>query len=392
MKATTLVPFALILVLLGCGKSGEAEKHTEKAEKAVDPDIPLATPEDTLRIREEMLRDLRITTAVVEERPGAEGALLLGELRVNENAYAEIGAPIPGRIVDVLAASGQGVRKGQELATLQSVNLGKARSDYITAQARFELARQTLGRKRRLSTEKIVPQRDVQEAEAGVTTAEADVRAARAALRALGAGDEESDGSQLALRSPISGIVIERAAVQGQMTDPAQPLFRVADISNLWLTVHAFERDALRVKTGSLARVTFPALPGRSFSGKVTLVGRQVDMGSRTVAVRIEVANAHQLLRPGMSASAWVPIGKFEEKVIAVPTAALQRLEDNWVVFIPRNASSFEVRIVGRGRDLGGEVEILSGLQARERVVVEGAFLLKAEAEKRRGEGREHAH
>jgi cobalt-zinc-cadmium efflux system membrane fusion protein len=93
-----------------------------------------------------------------------------------------------------------------------------------------------------------------------------------------------------------------------------------------------------------------------------------------------------------MSASAWVPIGKFDEKVIAVPTAALQRIGNDWIVFIPRDASSFEVRIVGRGRDLGGEVEILSGLEARERVVVEGAFLLKAEAEKRRGEGREHAH
>ncbi len=392
MKTQILILLALTLVFLGCGKSGEGQKQPETAEKAVDPDIPLATPDDTLRIREEMLRDLRITTAVVEERPGAEGALLLGELRVNQNAYAEIGAPIPGRIVNVLAASGQGVRKGQELATLQSMDLGKARSDYITAQARLELARQTLERKRRLSAEKIVAQRDVQEAEAGVTTAEADVRAARAALRALGAGDEESDGSQLALRSPVSGIVIERAAVQGQMADPAQPLFRVADISDLWLTVHAFERDALRVKVGSLARVAFPALPGRNFSGRVALVGKQVDMDSRTVAVRIEVANADQLLRPGMSASAWVPIGKFEEKVIAVPTAALQRIGDDWIVFIPRDARSFEIRIVGRGRDLGGEVEILSGLRARERVVVEGAFLLKAEAEKRSGEGREHAH
>ncbi len=392
MKTPQLVLFALALVLMSCGKSGEEGKQPQTAEKAVDADIPLVIPDGTLRIREEMMRDLRVTTAFVEERPGAEGALLLGELRVNENAYAEIGAPIPGRIVNVLVASGQGVRKGQELAIMQSVDLGKARADYITAQARLELARKTLGRRQKLSTENIVPQRDVQEAEASVTTAEADVRAAHAALSALGAGDEEADGSQLALRSPVSGIVIERAAVQGQMTDPAQPLFRVADISNLWLTVHAFERDALRVKVGSLARITFPALPGRNFSGKVALVGRQVDMDSRTVSVRIDVANADQLLRPGMSASAWVPIGKFEEKVIAVPTAALQRIGNDWIVFIPRDASSFEVRVVGRGRDLGGEVEILSGLQARERVVVEGAFLLKAEAEKRRGEGREHAH
>jgi cobalt-zinc-cadmium efflux system membrane fusion protein len=78
--------------------------------------------------------------------------------------------------------------------------------------------------------------------------------------------------------------------------------------------------------------------------------------------------------------------------VIAVPVAALQRLDDKWSVFVPRGHGLFEVRPVGRGRDLGGEVEIVSGLQAGETVVVEGAFLLKAEAEKARGQGEEHEH
>jgi cobalt-zinc-cadmium efflux system membrane fusion protein len=169
-------------------------------------------------------------------------------------------------------------------------------------------------------------------------------------------------------------------------------LFRVADLSRLWLSVHAFERDAVRVKVGSAARITFAALPGQTFGGNVTLVGKQVDADSRTVAVRIEVENAQQLLRPGMSATAFVPLGKETERVIAVPTAALQRLEENWIVFLPTGKDSFEMRIVGRGRDLGGEIEIVSGLKPGEKVVVEGAFLLKAEAEKLKGEGKEHEH
>jgi cobalt-zinc-cadmium efflux system membrane fusion protein len=339
-----------------------------------------------------MLRDIRVTTAPVEVRAGGEGVQLLGELKVNESRYAEVGTPIASRVVSVLAAPGQVVRRGQPLAVLQSVDIGKARAESITAQTRLDLAKKTLERKRNLAAENIVPAREVQEAEAGVATADAEVRSARAGLRALGAGDESSDSSELTLRSPIDGTVIERAAIQGQMADPAQPLFRVGDLSKLWLVVHAFERDAVRLTPGRKARISFAALPGRAFTGNVALIGKQVDAGSRTIPVRMEVANSDQLLRPGMSATAWVPVGKISEQVITVPVAALQRIENEWLVFLPTGQDTFEIRPVGRGRDLGTEIEIVSGLKAGERVVVEGAFLLKAEAEKARSEGSEHEH
>jgi cobalt-zinc-cadmium efflux system membrane fusion protein len=94
-----------------------------------------------------------------------------------------------------------------------------------------------------------------------------------------------------------------------------------------------------------------------------------------------------------MSASAWLPVGEAGAAVLAVPVAALQRLDEKWVVFVPRKeAHTFEIRPVGRGRDLGGDVEILSGLKGGETVVVDGAFLLKAEAEKAKGMGEQHEH
>jgi membrane fusion protein, heavy metal efflux system len=198
--------------------------------------------------------------------------------------------------------------------------------------------------------------------------------------------------SRFPLRSPISGTIIERNVALGQVVDPARPLFRIANLARLWLIVHAFERDAVRVKVGTAAGAIFPALPGRTFSGTVSLVGSQVDLDSRTVSVRIELTNAEGLLRPGMSATASVPLHTKAGMVLAVPAAALQRLQDGWVVFLPRGEDRFEVRPVGRGRDLGGEVEVVSGLQAGDRVVVEGAFLLKAESEKSRGEGEHHEH
>jgi len=156
--------------------------------------------------------------------------------------------------------------------------------------------------------------------------------------------------------------------------------------------VHAFERDAVRVKVGASVRVAFSALPGRVFSSAVTLVGSQVDVDSRTIPIRINLANEEGLLRPAMSATASVPLGDETSTVLAVPAASLQRLREDWCVFLPRGEDRFEIRPVGRGRDLGGEVEIVSGLQTGETVVVEGAFLLKAEVEKSRGEGEHHEH
>jgi cobalt-zinc-cadmium efflux system membrane fusion protein len=166
------------------------------------------------------------------------------------------------------------------------------------------------------------------------------------------------------------------------MLDPATPAFRIGNLATLWLTVHAFERDAVRVQHGITARLSFPALPGKDFEGTVTVIGRHVERESRTVPVRIDVKNSDHLLRPGMSASAAVPVGTTGAPILTVPVASVQRVRNEWCVFLPRDRSHFEIRRIGRGRDLAGEVEVLSGLGAGETIVVDGAFLLKAQAEK----------
>jgi len=360
---------------------------------------PHTVPSDAIRIDPGMLRDLRVTTAPVESRPAGSAVTVLGELHVNEDRYAEVGAPIPARVVDVRAAPGAAVEKGQTLLELESPELGRARADQQGARARADLARRTSARLDQLAAEQIVPQRRAQEAKAEAEAAEAQLQATTAALYALGADprktiDDPARAARLDVRSPIDGVVVERSATRGQLAEPSRPLLRIADLSELWLTVHAFERDAVRIRTGTAARVAFTALPGREFGGTVTLVGSRVEPESRTIPVRITVANDDGVLRPGMSATAQVALGDQTSNVLAVPAAALQRLADGWVVFLPRGEGEFEVRPVGRGRDLGGEVEIVSGLRADERVVVDGAFLLKAEAEKARGggDGHEHAH
>ena len=396
MKKWVLIgAVAVAAVAFGVWWSNRPGDVSETAAPEAEAARGEAHQENELEVPEDMVRDLRITTTVVEARSDAEQSTITGELGVNDNSYAEVAAPLSGRVSRLFANVGQNVGAGQPLAEIQSPDLGRARASLETASARLELARKVVERKRVLANERIAPQRELQEAEADLSAAEAEVRAARAALQAMGVAavqpESLANAAQFVLRSPIAGTVLSRAVALGQATSGSEALFTIANLGTLWLTVHAFERDAVRVHPGTRADVALAAFPGRVFSGTIDLVGRQVDPQSRTVPIRIVLKNPGEL-RPGMSASARLAIGESTQQVLTVPAAALQRLGDEWVVFLPRDPGHFEIRPVGRGRDLGHEVEIVSGLKAGETIVVEGAFVLKAEAEKARGGGEEHKH
>jgi cobalt-zinc-cadmium efflux system membrane fusion protein len=383
---------ALLACALACGDPAEhSDAPPEETGHAADDHAPADA--SVVQIAPEMLRDLRITSAPVEARSAGEGAIVLGDVGVNEEAYAEISLGAPARVIRAFVSPGEKVAAGDALAELESAEIGRARAVAISAQAHAELARRSLARKRELVDEKIAARREQHEAEAAFAAADADLRAARAALSALGIPPGDTgEGARVTLRAPIAGSVLERNLSPGQTSESGQALFRIGELTQLWLSVHAFERDALRVRVGSRARVSFAALPGKSLEGRVTLVGSQVDASSRTVPIRIEIENPDGTLRPGMSASAWLGLGAEGAELLAVPGAAMQRTPEGWCVFLPRGDGRFERRVVGRGRDLGGEVEVLSGLTAGEVVVVDGAFLLKAEVEKTRGGGDRHDH
>jgi cobalt-zinc-cadmium efflux system membrane fusion protein len=389
MTMRNMMILAMMLALAACGRQqavpAAREATAAPPERSAEPDL--------LRIDAGMLRDIKMTTARVEQRSGSADVDMLGEIEVNRDTYAEVAPPIDAQVVRLIAAVNRQVAPGQALAELRSPEVGRARADVMAADTRARLAAQTLERKRGLAAERIVAARELQEAESQHDEAQASLRAARSALRALGPEPDDDPGgddpSRFVLRSPVAGTILERSAAVGQMAQASSAMFRIADLRRVWLTVHAFERDAVQLTSGTPVRITLAAMPGREFAGAVALVARQVDPASRTVDVRVELGNAQGLLRPGMSATAHVPVQGGSERLLTVPVAAVQRVGENWMVFVPDGDGAFRMRRVGRGRDLGGEVEIASGLQPMDTVVVEGAFLLKAEAEKAAG-GHEH--
>ena len=391
IRSASVVLFALLAV--ACGNGSKSETTNPAPAEVVETH---AEEENAIHLNEDMVRDLRISTATVMERPGAGEVTALGEVVADQSRYAEVAPPTASQVVSVLVETNAPVSRGTALARLRSTDLGRARADLLSAEARRDLARQTLDRKRTLAAERIVAAREVQEAEAAHRAAEAEVKAATAAMQALGvspdAGPSAEDSSLFVLRSPIAGRVLDRQAVLGQYAETSSKLFTIADLSSVWVMAQAFERDAVNITPGSVAHITLAALPGQEFDGTVVLVGRQVDPGARTVPVRIALANPTGVLRPGMSASTRLEVKGQSRTILAVPAAAVQRVGERWLTFIPKGQYEYEMRPVGRGRDLGNDVEVVSGLKAGETVVVDGAFLLKAEAETRAGGGDEHGH
>jgi cobalt-zinc-cadmium efflux system membrane fusion protein len=342
---------------------------------------------ELIKIAPDMMRDLRVTTGKAQARAAGETVSALGELHVNEDAYAEIAAPVSARVTKVLAKPGDEVKAGQVLAELNSPELGQGRAELEAARSRLELARKTAERKRGLAADRLIPERELIEAQAALSEAEAAYKVAASSLRKFGgaAGD-----NALAIKAPLAGTIIERTVVVGQLADPSKTLFRVGDLSTLWLLAHVFERDAVRVQAGATGTASFAALPGKSTPAVIKWIGREVDKSSRTIEIRLDVPNPDGILRPGMSATVAIPLGEAgAAPVVVIPAAAVQRVGAGWAVFIPHGPGEFAIRPIGRGRDLAGEVEVLSGLAAGDEVVIDGAFLLKAEADKASGGGHE---
>ncbi len=399
---TRAIRTACLIAMMGaaaCGSRDAGPAHRDVP--ASTPAAPHEAPHDEadLHVATDTRRDLRITTALVSQETGVEQVSEMpGEIQVDDNRYAEVGSPVDGRLARVFVQPGAQVAVGDALAEVRSPGIGRARADYTAAVARQRLAQQSVARVAALVAERIAPQRELQEAEAALASAEADVASASTMLRAVGvdpAAPVTGDVAAIVLRAPIAGTVIDRDASLGQSVDPARTLFRLADLGRVWLVARAFERDAGRLRVGATVRALIPALPGDVRVGRVVWTGRRVSSESRTLPIRIELENRAGALKPGMTATALVPLAHTAGTALTVPAGALQRLGDAWVTFVPRGDDQwhFEVRTVGRGRDLGPAVEVVSGLSAGERVVVDGAFVLKAEAEKARGGARAaHTH
>ena len=319
------------------------------------------------------------------------GLRVTGTITYDANRVSHVGPRTEGRIVRIGADVGNRVRGGAVLAILESPEIGQLRAEEREAESLLRIARENYAREKRLEAQGISSRKELLDAEADLRRAEAAVRSGIEKLRVLGATGRGS-GGQYALTAPFAGVVVARDASLGEMANPADQLFTVANLSRVWIELDIYERDLARVRPGQTVEVSTAAYQGRNFPGTIVYVSDVVDPQKRTVRARVEIPNPSGALRPGMFATALIQVGGGGPPTIVVPQSAVQEIEGRPVVFVAgARRGEFQATPVEVGEATeDGRIIILSGLKPGDHIVVTGAFALRSELAK--GEIGEHGH
>ncbi|MBI4817455.1 MAG: efflux RND transporter periplasmic adaptor subunit [Deltaproteobacteria bacterium] len=366
--------------LAACTKASPPESEGE-------PDEPRKDEPDRLSVNPEALETLRLTYAKAEVRDVEPSLEVPAEIVPVPDRRATVGPRAAGRVVEVPANVGDAVAKGTTLVVLESEEVGRARADLIAARARRDVATRALTRQRQLLQDEITSRRAVEETEAALVIAEADMSAALTRLATFGAeakaegADEPGNPARVRLASPIAGTVVARSVHVGQWVQPADTVVDIVDLDQLWVQASVYERELRFVRVGQAVQIEVRAFPGEVFAGKVAQIDGTLDERTRSVGVRVVLPNPGHRLRPGMFATARVQGAHDHEPrhLLAIPWAAVQEVDGHRAVFVKVGEGTFELRRIHTGDRAGDSVEVLNGLAAGDEVVADGSFLLKGQ-------------
>jgi cobalt-zinc-cadmium efflux system membrane fusion protein len=318
-----------------------------------------------------------LTTAPARSAPA--GTLrTTGRLAWDEDRTARVFPPVGGRVRELLAGLEQRVGRGTPLAALESADFGQAQADAAHARTDFEVAERSLARVGELYEHAAAPRKDLEAATADRDRARVEVERTEAHLALLG-GRAGTVDQRFVLHSPIAGVVVERTINPGLEVRPdaTTPLFVVSDPERLWVYLDVIEQELAQVRRGEPLVLRSNAFPQRTFTGVIEVLGDTLDPTTRTVKARGSVANAERLLKAEMYVE--VEIEEPSRRPgLEVPSAAVVAEGPQRYVFVQESAGTFLRCAVTAGAERGGETQILSGLSAGQRVVVEGSLLLES--------------
>ncbi|MDX3906588.1 MAG: efflux RND transporter periplasmic adaptor subunit [Pigmentiphaga sp.] len=359
----------LCLALAACGeKPAPVAAPTE----AGDPNIVVA--DDAMRQR------IQVAPATLE--PFSDILRVAGRIDFDRQRMARIGASVTGRVTDITTTLGANVKPGDVLARLHSTELGSAQLAYLKAKAQSELQKNARERARLLFAADVIGKAELQRRENEYAVAAAELRAAYDQLSVLGMsasaitrmGESGEISSFSPVVSTLRGSVVEFKVSPGQVVQPADALFTVADLSRVWAVAEVPEQQADLVAEGQTVDIEVPALGNRRISGELIYVGQVVDPGTRTVLVRTAIDNADGRLKPAMLATMLITSRPSERLVI--PESAVVRFENEDLVYVEVEPGRYRATQVQAGTSYNGKRAVVSGLREGDRVVVQGAFHL----------------
>lgn len=303
-----------------------------------------------------------------------------GRVAYNESRTVRVSAPVAGRIVRLLAETGGEVRRDAVLADIDAPDLGTAEADLEKARADALRKARAAARAQSLFDGQVLASKDLENAQAELAQARAETRRALLRMRNLN-GASASDGL-FHLRAPLGGMITERQVNPGQEVRPdlTTPLFVISDLTQLWIVVDTQEALALKLHVGQQATVVSDTWPGIVFAATVDHVAPVLDPATRRMQVRCRVRNDSGKLRPEMFVRVSFHDSETQARAVGVPSTAVFADGKYSAVFVEVGPGRFRKRHVTVLRTLGQSSFIGDGLDAGERIVTEGAFLLTTES------------
>ena len=395
IRRTAGVALCLILAA-GCGKPHPVERMgpEKKAESSGAPALP-----ESVKLSSAAIAEAGITTWRVKVVDLEHLLALNGSVGYDENHFVQVAANVRGRVVSIPVDLGVWVKKGDPVVVLESVDLGRAREEFVRELSSLNVSSRAYERATRLAEAKAISAGELQAREGDFLAKKAAVVTAEQTLHLYGDGDEvvarlragfngpeatasAAAAATLALRAPFAGRVIDRKVTRGALFEALQPLVTLADLSSVWVFLSAYEKDLALLTEGLPVTMRTEAYPQETFHGRVDYLGSVVDEKTRTIRVRATVENRAEKLRPGMFVKAQVEVPKPQREshaILAVPQAALQTLEGRTTVFVETEPGVFVRRVVETGHSFEGFTEVLAGIKPGDAVATEGSFILKSE-------------
>lgn len=309
------------------------------------------------------------------------------EISYDKNALARITPLAAGIVRQVLVDVGQDVKAGDVLVELHSTDVASAKAAFVSAVVDLALKEVACQREKRLAEKNISSEKEVQEADAACKTAELTLSTAKQTLLNYGFTakeveviEEDRDTSAVLLvRAPYDGTLVERSAVVGELVQPGQSLFLLADLRSMWLSLSIPADQAGLIRKGLAVEATFRELPGESIRGEITWVNTSIDEQSRMLRVRAVVGNSDRRLSAGMFGDARVLVADAQASV-DVPRDAIQRFESKSYVFVRLDDDLYSLRCVATVENPSKDtVAVVAGLRPGEPVVATGAFTVMSE-------------
>jgi cobalt-zinc-cadmium efflux system membrane fusion protein len=362
----------LLIVLLFTTQGCKGKQKANAAERRGNPNEVTITPA--------LEKNLSFGTPEMAE---VDGTLqVAAHVETDARRIARVGSPVSGRILDLLAFEGQKVRVGTVLAMLHSTDLSDTQRTLIKASSQRGLAEASVKRAEQLVEADVIGRAELERRRAELLQASTEVESCRTQLRGLGMTETQirqlENTRKLSADYPIvtpkSGTVLKREITIGQVVQPADPAFTIADLSSVWIVANVPEEDAGQLQKEMEVQVRIPALRKQPIAGRLAFVSPIVDPSTRTVEVRMDVANTDGLLKPDELAS-MVLTGRPDHK-LTVPNAAIVREENRDYVFVQNGPRTYVLRQVSLGVEENDRRIVLSGVGQEEHIVTEGAFHL----------------